>query len=357
MNLNFFSRIFSKRSLGIDIGAFSIKIIELSSFGKKKKLENYIKFSFPLKDSSLRMFHKESLNLLSENAAEVLNALFKKIKIKGGKAAFSLPDFSTFSTTFALPPMTRTEVPQAIEFEARHYIPVPLSEVTFDWQIIEKKEIPPEVELKILLVAIPKKVLWNFQKMVNLTQIELKSMEAEVFGLIRSSIPETLAEKAVCLVDMGWQSTTVNIVEKKTLKASHSFDISSNSLTKDLSSSLKIGLEEAEKLKIKYGLDPKEKNINKIFLPRINSLALEIKKICEDFYQKEGRKVENVVLAGGTATLFGLKEYLGAKLKKEVFLADPFKDISFPSSLEPRLKKLGPSFAVAVGVALMGLET
>ncbi|MBU2579286.1 pilus assembly protein PilM [Patescibacteria group bacterium] len=355
--MNFFSRIFCKTCLGIDIGAFSIKIIELSSFGKKKKLENYIKFSFPVKDSPLRMFHQENLTLLSENAAEVLNALFEKIKIKHGKAAFSLPDFSTFSTTFNLPPMTRTEVPQAIEFEARHHIPVPLSEVTFDWQIIEKKEIPPEVELKILLVAIPNKVLWNFQKMVNLTQIEMKSMEAEVFGLIRSSIPESLAEKAVCLVDVGWQSTTVSIVENKTLKKSRSFDISSNGMTEDISSNLKIDLESAEKLKIKHGLDPKEKNVNEILLPQINSLAFEIKKICEDFYHTEGRKVENVILAGGTATLFGLKEYLAAKLKKEVILADPFKNISFPSVLEPRLKNLGPSFAVAAGVALMGLET
>jgi type IV pilus assembly protein PilM len=354
--MNFISKIFSKRCLGIDIGAFSIKIIELSSFGKKKKLENYVKFNFPFKDSSFKMFHQENLTLLSENAAEILNALFKKVNIKEGKATFSLPDFSTFSTSFSLPPMMRTEVPQAIEFEARHHIPIPLSEVTFDWQIIEKKEMPPEVELKILLVAIPNKVLWNFQKMVNLTQIEMRGMEAEVFALIRSSIPESLAGKTVCLVDMGWRSTTVNIVENKTLKESHSFDISSNSMTKNLSADLKIDLETAEKLKIEHGLDPKEKDINKILLQQINSLALEIKKICDDFYREENRKVENVILAGGTATLFGLKEYLEAKLKREVQIADPFKNISFPSSLETRLKKIGPSFAVAVGAALMGIE-
>lgn len=355
--MNFFSRIFFKRCLGIDIGAFSIKIVELSRFGKKKKLENYIKFSFPIKDSSFRMFHQENLTLLSENAAEILNALFEKVNIKEGKAAFSLPDFSTFSTSFMLPPMTRTEVPQAIEFEARHHIPLPLSEVTFDWQIIEKKEIPPEVELKILLVAIPNKVLWNFQKMVNLTQIEMKGMEAEVFALIRSSIPESLAEKTVCLVDIGWRSTTVSIVENKTLKESHSLDFSSDSMTKNLSSGLKINLESAEKLKIEHGLDPKEKNISRILLSQVNSLAFEIKKICDDFCRIEDRKVDNVILTGGAATLFGLKEYLAAKLKKEVQIADPFKNISFPSSLEARLKKIGPSFSVAVGAALMGLET
>jgi len=352
--MNFIRQILSKKCLGIDIGAFSIKIVELSAFGKGKKLENYLQFN--LKDSKLKIFDPESLGLLSKETAKILNAIFKKEEIKEKKAAFSLPDFSIFSTSFYLPPMTREEVSQAIEFKARHYIPVPLSEVVFDWQIIEKKEIPPEVEFKILLMAIPNKVLWNYQKMVNLAILELKGLEAEVFALIRSSIPEELAEKVVILVDIGWQSTTINIVEKKILKESHSFDISSNGFTEKLSAELKISLKEAERLKLEYGLDPHNKKVNKVLLREINSLALEIERVSEIFSQQENKKIDGIILAGGTANLFGLKEYLEAKLKKTIYLADPFNKVSFPPILKKRLKELGPSFGVAVGVALMGLE-
>lgn len=353
--MDFIHQIFSKKCLGIDIVAFSIKIVELSAFGKKRKLENY--FQFNLKDSKLKIFDPESLGLLSKETAEVLNAIFKKEEIKEKRAAFSLPDFSIFSTSFYLPPMTREEVPQAIEFKARHYIPIPLSEVAFDWQIIEKKEMPPEVEFKILLMAIPNKVLWNYQKMVNLTVLELKGLEAEVFALIRSSVPEELSNKIVILVDIGWQSTTINIVEKKTLKESYSFDISSNSFTQKLSTELKISLKEAERLKLEYGLDPHNKEVNKVLIREINSLALEIERVSEKFFQQENKKIEGIILAGGTANLFGLKEYLGAKLKKTIYLANPFNKVSFPSILKNRLKELGPSFGVAIGAALMGLET
>ena len=140
--------IFSKRCLGIDIGASSIKVVELSSFGRKKKLENYAEFRLPFQDPPLSLFHRKELVLLSDETSEILECLFKKAKIKKKKVALSLPDFSTFFTTFDLPPMTKAEIPQAVEFEARHHIPLPLSEVTFDWQVIEKEKILPGLKLK-----------------------------------------------------------------------------------------------------------------------------------------------------------------------------------------------------------------
>ena len=40
-----------------------------------------------------------------------------------------LPDFSTFITHFYLPQMNEAEIAQAVQFEARHHIPLPLSDV------------------------------------------------------------------------------------------------------------------------------------------------------------------------------------------------------------------------------------
>lgn len=348
--------IFGKKCLGIDIGASSIKIVEISSFGKKKKLENYIKFSLPQNSSSIKTFHGETLLLLSDEVSEVLQAIFKKTKITQKKVALSLPDFSTFFTTFTLPPMPEAEIPKAIEFEARHHIPLPLSEVTFDWRIIEKEETAPGVKLKILLVAVPNKVLESYQRMATLSQFEVKGMEAEVFSLIKSSIPEGKYKKPICLVDIGWQSTTVSIVENGNLLVSHSFDISGTSLTKTLSRNLKISIAQAEKLKKEYGLDPRKEEISRVLLPEINSLAQTIEKVCQDFYQEKEKKVEDIILAGGTALLFGLKEYLEARTKKNVQIANPFSSISYPSILKPRLEEFGPSFAVALGAGLMGVE-
>ncbi|MDP2950960.1 MAG: pilus assembly protein PilM, partial [bacterium] len=264
----------------------------------------------------------------------------------------------TFFTTFTLPSMPQAEVAQAVEFEARHHIPIPLSEVTFDWQVIEKETTPAGAEkLVILLVAIPNTVLKNYYLMASLAGLEIEGMEAEVFGFVRSlSLPEKFRYAPLAIIDIGQQSTTVSIVENKKLRESFSFDFSSISLTKDLASSLQVSLEEAEQLKIRFGLDPEREDVSNILLSKVELLASEIEKVCSNYFQQKGKEVIGVVLAGGTASLFGVKEYFRSRLKKDILAANPFQNISFPLILEKRLKQIGPSFCVAVGAALIGQE-
>ncbi len=349
--------VFNKNYLGIDIGASSIKIVEVSVSGKKKKLENYIEFRMPLSEQSLKTFHGESSTLLSSEVSEILQAMLKKAKIKERKVALSLPDFSTFFTTFSLPPMSDTEVPQAIEFEARHYIPLPLSEVTFDWQIINKEESVSGLKRKVLLVAIPNVVLQNYQRLASLCNLEVVGMEAEVFSLVRSSWPGGKYDfLPICMVDFGWKSTTVSIVEKKKIVSSFSFDVSSIALTRDLSVALNIPLQEAENLKNLHGLDPQKPEVAKVLLDKVGLLSMEIDKICEDFFQTTAKRLDNLVLSGGAANLFGLKEYLSTRIKKNVIMATPFSSVSCPVVLQQRLNQIGPSFAVAIGAALMSSD-
>lgn len=353
------SKIFSKTYVGIDIGSFSIKIVELSRFGRKTRVENYIQFQVPSQDDSLfRVFGEQHLLLLSDKMAEILNSLLKKAGIREKKAFLSVPDFSTFFTTFELPPMTMSEIPKAVEFEARHHIPFPLSEVTFDWQTIKaQEELGGRKSHKVLLVAVPNKVLQQYKRMATLSDLHLKGLEAEAFALMRSSVEKTEKEEPICLVDIGYTSTTISVAENGLLRQSYSFDISANSLTRALVNSLKINWQEAEKTKQKFGLDPKKHSVFLALRPQIDSISREIEKVCQNFYQTEGRKVEDVILAGGAACLPGLKEYFKVFLKKEVKITDPFysSNISYPPLLEGRLKEIGPSFAIAIGLALRGI--
>ena len=350
--------LFFKSCLGIDIGTFSIKIVELTQIGRKRKLGNYIQFQNTFQTTSpFRSFGKDSPILLSEEVAEVLEALIKKTKIKEKRAFIAIPDFSTFFTTFSLPPMTESEIPQAVEFEARHHIPIPLSDVTFDWQAIETKEEMKGVKkLKILLVAVPNSVINQYQRIATLAGLKLEGLEAEIFGLVRASIWGKKNQKTLCLVDIGYTSATISIIDNGILKESYSVDMSSLELTKALVDSLKIEFSEAEKLKETYGLDPKKFPVFQVLSKQINLFCLEIQRICENFYQNENKQITNIILAGGTAFLPGLKEYFKAFLKKEIEISNPFLNISAPQFLKERLKELGPSFSIALGMALRGVE-
>lgn len=349
-------KIISKKSLGIDIGTSSIRIVELSRLKEKINLKNYGEVNFlTLTEKPFRTFEKNNVLLSSQDIANAIRAIFEETKITTREAIFSIPDFSSFFTNFEIPSMSEKELAEAVKFEARHHIPLPLSEVVLDWSIIEgKNSDQKESKLKILLVAVPYDVIHQYQKIAQLSQIRLLGLEAEVFGLVRSLIKKNYG--IIGLIDIGAQSTTVSIVEKGILKITYSFDVSGNEFTRLLSKSLNISYNEAEELKKKMGLWDFEKKVERILAPLFNIIIGEIEKVATNFQQAEGKEMEKLIIAGGSALFPGLKEYFSDNLKKPVEIANPFVDISYPPILKEHLKEIGPSYAIAVGMALRGVE-
>jgi type IV pilus assembly protein PilM len=348
-----------KKCLGIDIGTASIKIVELSRLGgwrERIKLENYGEVSlFTLFEKPFRTFERGSLLLSAQEISRAIKAILEEAKISTSRAVFSIPDFSTFFTTFELPPLTKKELPEAVKFEARRYIPLPLNEVTLDWSLIEGEVDEQKKEkLQILLLAVPNEVINQYREIAQLSQLQLLSLEAEVFSLVRSLIKKD--KKIHVLIDIGAQSTTISIIDRGILKRTHSFDVSGNELTRVLANALQIDYKEAEDFKKIYGLVSPEKAIAEILYPLIDLILREIEKISQEFYQSEGKNIDQVILAGKASLLPGLRDYFFSQLKKEVIIANPFSDIFYPPILEGTLKEMGPAYAVAVGAALRGLE-
>lgn len=353
-----------RKFLGIDIGTSSVKLAELSRWGERRRLENYgeIKASV-FYDKPFRTFEKSTLTLLTDDISRAILAVKEETKIKTKEAVFSIPDFSSFFTTFELPPLTKEELPQAVRYAAHQYVPLPLGEVTFDWQVIEGRASDQKSKkLKVLLVAVPNEIINQYRKIAELSQLELFALEAEVFGLIRSLVGGE--REVVSLVDIGAQSTTCSIVEKGILKTSHSFDLSGNEFTERIARSLNIDHKSAEDLKGKYGLGPlflpgttvsRPLSVRDILLPLIDLILREIEKVFRE--EPSNRKeVKKIILAGASAFLPGLKEYFQNYFKIEVEIANPFANIFYPPILEKKLKEMGPAYAIAAGMALRGLE-
>jgi len=356
-------KILPNRFLGIDIGTSSIKVVELSRWRDRIKLENYGEIqASALFKKPFRTFERNTLSLSHQNIARAIKAILEEANVKTRQVTFSIPDFSSFFTNFELPAMTEEELPQAVTYEAKRYIPMPLGEVTLDWQVIEGTPSEKESKLKILVVAVPNEVINQYKAIAEGSQLELRALEAEVFGLLHSLVEkETVGP--VALVDIGDRTTTCSIIDDRTLYASHSFDLSGDELTEVISRGLSMDYKAAEDLKEKYGIleigdekREKGKEIREILLPLVNVILKEIERVCQHFKQTEGKEVKTVILAGGTALLPGLREHIQQHLKKEVKVANPFSNLLYPPILENTLKKMGPSFAIAVGMALRGLK-
>lgn len=352
-------RIAPKKILGIDIGASSIRVVELQKKAPANKLENYGDISWPFSlEKANKTVVRDIFSLSNQEIAEIIDLILKEAGILTRRVNFSLPDFSTFFLTLDLPPMSEKELPQAVRYEARSYIPLPFSEIVLDWTVVggnvsSKAKSP----LKVLVIAIPNETIHQYQQIASLANLKVNLLEAETFSLARALIKDT--QEIIGLIDIGFRSTTCNIFEKGVLKISHSFNVAGRELTEACQRSLALDYQEAEQLKKNQGLvtiDVARSNLRPILLPLVNVILVEIKQVFQNFYQSEGKEIEKVILAGGTALMPGLREYFSQELGKEVILADPFSALSYPPVLDDVLKEMGPSYGVAVGLALKGLE-
>jgi type IV pilus assembly protein PilM len=195
----------------------------------------------------------------------------------------------------------------------------------------------------------------DYQNVAQMAGLDLYAVEAEALGLTRSLVKEN--KNCVCMVDIGVQSTTVNIVDGQNLRKSYSIDFAGGQLTYSISSALGLGHTEAGELIKQEGLTSSKEVISKTLYLMIDPLLLEVRKILSEFYQQEGKDADIIYLTGGTSALPGLKEYFAEVLKKKVEIPNCFSEFLYPLILGKTLDKMAPSFSVATGVALGGLET
>ena len=87
----------------------------------------------------------------------------------------------------------------------------------------------------------------------------------------------------------------------------------------------------------------------------IDAIVSEAEKLIVTYRRHYGKPVEAVMLAGGTATLPGIERHIHERLQIPVSRVNPFQGFRYPEELKPTLEEIGPSFAVAVGLALRGV--
>ncbi|MFA5042138.1 MAG: pilus assembly protein PilM [Candidatus Paceibacterota bacterium] len=344
-----------KLLLGIDIGTTSIKIVELRKANSKVELTNYgILEKFGHLERINDAIQTSSFKLLEESTALLLKKTMEDVKPKTGEAYLSLPSFSGFISTLELPEMTERELVKAIKFQAGQYIPMPLNDVTLDWQIIERIN----GKMTIVLMAVPTEAIKRYINIAQALKIELKGLELENVAVCRLFGKKETGPAV--LVDIGGRSTCLSVMDQGALRMSYNIDTAGGDLTQVIASGLGINPFRAEELKRSYGLKIQSQGDVKIInllTPLLDVIKREIEKISGNYYLRTKRKVEKIIFTGGGANLGGLEEYYYQQLGLPILKGDPFAWglISYNPNLAPIIKEVGTSLSSACAVVLKNI--
>ena len=351
--VNFFK---GGRVLGVDIGTVSIKIAELSKKSGALILKNY---GFLEKSDYLERGNEaiqtSSLKLVEKDVADLIKILLKEIKPKTKIAFASIPAFSVFSTIFEMPLLSYQETAKVVNFQARQYVPLPISEVTLEWiktQEFENKY--GQRRQRILVIAFPNEIIRKYKNIFKMSGLTLNAIEVDGFSYVRalmnSSSPPTL------FIDIGAESTTFAVAEGAILQYLGQTDYGGASFTQAIARSLDITPKRAEEIKKRRGLvgGASDYELSTVILPFLDVIIQEGTRVIAEYERLYGKKIKRFILVGGSAGLAGIESYVSNQLGLDAEQPLLFANVKYPANLEPIAKSLSETLTLAIGSALRG---
>ncbi len=277
-------------------------------------------------------------------------------RITTNRVVVSVPESKSFIRVIHIPHMSEAQADNAILFEAEAYIPLPMDQVYFDWQIIGKTL----DKMEVLIIASPKEFVDKFISAVEKVKLKLAAVEVESQAVVRALIPTGSVENTL-VVDLDAYKTALIMVERGNLQFTSSVPIAGNTFTDRIAQALTVPTPKAEAIKREFGIENTTEypNLKTYLLPAVNDLGAEVKNILKFHYDHSETKITKLLLSGGSAKLKHLDELLIPDLAEfpdlKVEIANPLSNlvgltgdaISYYEAL---------SFTTAIGLAMRGTD-
>lgn len=199
-----------------------------------------------------------------------------------------------------------------------------------------------DVDLNIITSLVT--VLQNIAKAVNLAGYEVDELIISGAGASLAVFEDDDLIKGAVLIDAGKEITEASIFIDGKILDSFTFPFGGDDLTQILQDNLKVMFDEAEEIKIKYGLAGKSE-ITNLLLPKAEAAMEDVYKKLEPFL-KNKKSLPRVSVIGGVAKMDGFIETVEKIFKMPVNMG----------RVKAMDKAGGIEFACAVGLMKYGAK-
>jgi type IV pilus assembly protein PilM len=340
---------------GLDIGSSSIKMVELD--GKANNL-NLVSLGFEnLPDDSIIDGQIMELNVVSDCIQNVCS----NYQVNADHVVTGVSGHSVIIKNIVLPPMSREELEESIDWHAEEHIPDDLADVSLDYQITENTADSTQV----LIAACKRERIDNIRQAIQLAGKQPVAIDVDTFALQNCYEVnyQPVDTDVVTLLNIGASTMNVNIVKGTRSLFTRDITVGGSQFTDVLQRSLGLSFQQAEAVKrgVSNAVEGvEEKSIEPLMNNVTEIVAMEIQKTF-DFYRATTEDnhtvVQKILISGGGSKLTGLAQELSRRLELPVEVLNPFRNIRVdPKKFDSDyLNEIMPEMAVAVGLAIRGV--
>ena len=352
-------RIFKKKSnrlLGIDISSTAVKLIELSRAADSYTVEAYAVAALPLGT----VVDRQVVDV--EAAAQVVAQLVTQSGTRSTHAVVAVTGSAVITKTIEVEAgLTDEELERLLAVEADQYIPYPLEDVAIDF-VVQDLAICTADKVPVLLAACRKEHVAMRQHVLALAGLSAKVIDVETYAVQRAY--RLLAEQfghveqalTVALIDIGATIMTLSIVHNCHIIYTREQVFGGQQLTEHIQRHYALSIEEAEHAK-KYG-GLAANYLSEVLQPFQDAVVEQILRALQFFFATgQSSDIDCIVLAGGTAALTGLEQYVQEKTERPTQVANPFQTMKLSQKVNATgLASNASSLLVACGLAMRSFD-
>lgn len=336
--------------VGLDIGAHSIKVCELSGGPGKFKIERFGVFTL----SEAALIEDEV-----QKPSEIVDGLHEAMAqagIKSKTLCLGLFGPNTMTKRLNVPEGSREEIEDHVLWEAEQYITFGADDSSIDFHIIGENEgggkdaivAAAKNDVVESYIGLLKGAKYNV-KLVDLNVIALSNVLEECLGANSDDL-----EEGTLLLDFGAQTTKIIVYKRGGPIFTKEVPVGGSLITEEIQRQMGVSYDEAEDLKTttdENGNLPEE--ILNIINAQLEKQVAEIRKNI-NFYVTQGsaEKVNTCYITGGSSLLPGLIERLNAVTELEVERLDVLSAFKLGSKFKGDEDYLAAIAPVVLGLAM-----
>ena len=338
----------SRTCLGVDVGTRDIKIVEMRKAGRKHEVVQ-----------AARVALAQGGDPSCVSAA--LERFLADTSTSAANVVCSVPA-NACSIKFAQVPRAKpADLAKMVRFEAESQIPLPLTELVWDFTAEIDKSAPM---CHVVIAGARTAVVDESLAVMAAARVRPSAMLVSSLAGAKAVASPAVHEEPSLVLDIGRQWSDLCMVDGGKVFGCRSVRTGSDDLTDAIARDLGMDSEEAERLMRSQGISGDTKPSGATtFSPHsavglwVESAAREIRRSAVSLGgDGASRRPRRLILIGGIAGLPGIAEALAREAGLTAEVGDPWAGMRLSDVCSHTLREPPAAFAVATGLARSGLD-
>src|SRR5471032_2518112 len=299
----------------------------------------------------------------ADAVGEAIRRAVKRAGAKSRLAAIAISGDAAITKVIQMPIGLRdNDLEAQVEMQADQYIPFPMEEVSYDYQVVGPSE-KDTTMMDVLLVATRTENVEQRRAAVQAAGLTAKLVDVEAFALenscalMRHQMPDGGMDRTVAVVDFGASATTFSVLRDLKVVYTRDFAFGGQQLTEEIMRTYGLSMEEAGRAKKEGGLPGNFQA--EVLDPFIDDMTQQVSRSLQ-FYLASGsgrEQPEKILICGGCANIPGVAEVIQSRVGISAERGDPLGQMKLSSRARAQaVQRDATALLTACGLALRSFD-